>query len=536
MIGRGIGRAAKQVIGGIGLLGALSGCADREEAAIRAFSRASLDLRGVRPSLDEIERLQNRPADLDAMLDGLPDDPRFGWNVALQHEPSWSTRVEAQDLTRVDYGIANESGYMRDTGEEPLRILAWIADHDLPWTDVVTAEWTVVTPQLAADWPVSYVDPEQASTETNAWHQARYTDGRAMAGVLSSSGFWWRYNSTYTNANRGRANAVSRILLCNNYLEREIAFNPELDLTDEEAVLHAIRNDTGCLGCHATLDPLGAFFWGYYHELNNNIHDWAYYHPNREDYWEPFLVAPAYYGTPGEDMADLGRAIAADPRLIECVVRRSREALLQRPTDPADLDTLTRHRENFLAGGITLRALYRSLLADPAYRAVDDTGPWKVMSPDRFASALADLTGWSFQAEGHDVLAEDWFGLRSQAGGGRSLTGQAPEPTTTGVEVQENLALTAASFAARRDAVDPDHAQLFTRIDFTMTPDTQERLMREQIRDLHLRALGEDVALQGEEVDRLLDLWIALEAESDTVVAWTGVLAALIRDPAFVVY
>lgn len=523
----------------LGALGALAGCADRQEEAIRAYSRASLDLRGVRPSLEEIRRLQDRPGDLGAMLDTLPDDPRFGWSVALQHEPSWGTRVESQDVNRVDYGMANESGYMRDTGEEPLRILAWIADHDLPWTDVVTAGWTVVTPQLAATWPVSALDEGGGAGADNGeggWHRAHYTDGRAMAGILSSNGFWWRYTTTYNNANRGRANAVSRILLCNNYLEREIAFDPTLDLTDEEAVLYAIRNDEGCLGCHATLDPLGAFFWGYYHENTNNVNDWAYYHPNREDLWEPFLVAPAYYGKPGDDIADLGRAVAEDPRLISCVVQRSREALLQRPTDPADLDTLSRHRENFLAGGVTLRALYRSLLADPAYRATDASGPWKVMSPDSFASALHDLTGWSFRAEGHDVLEEDWFGLRSQAGGGRSLTGQAPEPTTAGVEVQENLALAAASFAARRDAVDPDAAQLFTRIDFTMTPDTQERLMREQIRDLYLRVLGEDVPLRGEEVDRMLDLWIALEADSDTVVAWTGVLAALIRDPAFVVY
>ncbi len=521
-------------LSGTTLLLLLTGCGgDRAEDAIRVYSRASVDLRGVRPSVGELEPLIANPDRLDEALAALPDDPRFGWSVALQHEPLWGTRVEAEDVARLNYGIANESGYMRLTGEEPLRILAWIADHDLPWTDIVTAQWTVAHDQLASTWPVDY--PAGAT----GWQQVRYTDGRAAAGLLSSSGFWWRYGSTYNNANRGRANALSRILLCNNYLEREIAFNPALDLTDEAAVLNAIRTDPGCLGCHATLDPLGAYLWGYYHELNNNIHDWAYYHPNREDYWEPFLLPPGYYGQPGDDIADLGQKMAEDPRIIDCIVRRSWEAMLQQQAGLAEMDALSRHREAFLAGGITLRSLYRSLLMDTRYRELDgDQAAWKMMSPDRYQSAVEDITGWSFQADGgHDVLAEDWFGLRAQAGGGRALTAQAAEPTTTGVEVQERLALAAASFAARRDAVDPANAGLFTVIDFTMTPETDGRLMREQIQQLYLRVLGERVSPGGEEVDRMMALWTELQADGgDTVVAWTGVLSAMLRDPAFLIY
>ena len=51
------------------------------------------------------------------------------------------------------------------------------------------------------------------------------------------------YTSTISNANRLRANAISTILLCNDYLQHPISFERDSNLLDEEGVAEAIKTD-----------------------------------------------------------------------------------------------------------------------------------------------------------------------------------------------------------------------------------------------------------------------------------------------------
>lgn len=517
----------------MGALILLWGCNHQtQDDALRIYARASLDLRGTRPSSTEAEDILKHPQHLEDALQTLLDDPRVGWNIALQHSALWQTRSDATDVAQVDFAIDNESGYLRSAGEEPLRIFAWIADHNLPWSDIVRAKWTVVDPTLAARWPVDY------PSDGSGWQQAHYTDGRPQAGILSSSGFWRRYTTTFNNANRGRVNALSRILFCEDYLDRPVEFDASVDLTNEDVVREAVRTNPSCQACHSTLDPMGAYLWGYYVEFSNNITDWAWYHPNREDFWETFEVPPGYYGQPGHTIDDLGLQMAADPRLIQCIVKRSYETMLQRSSTLDDFDTLTHHREAMLNGGATIKALYASLLQDPAYRRLDgDDATWKELSPDSYASALYDLTGWQFIADGHDVFSEDYFGLRALAGGGRATAGQLLEATPTMIAVQERLSLAAADYVAHADAADPSQARLFTLITFKESPNNDEDRIRQQIAALSLRVLSTRVDPQDDAVDQLFIIWQAVYlSKNDPIGAWAAVLAAVLRDPAFTVY
>ncbi|MEN9785877.1 MAG: hypothetical protein RLZZ299_1141 [Pseudomonadota bacterium] len=517
------------------LIAALWGCAaaDAGPDALTVFARASLDLRGVRPSADEAASLLSDPASLDARLDTLPDDPRFGWNLALQLAPVWQTRADESDAFNRLAAVENRASFLASIGEEPLRLVAWIADHDLPWTEVVRADWTVVDPTLADAWPVDY------PTGATGWQQVPYVDGRPAAGVLATSGLWWRYTSTYGNANRGRANAVSRILLCNDYLERPVPFDPALDLTDEAAVGEAVQSNPSCVACHAAVDPMGAHLWGFYAEFTDVTGEVARYHPEREDHWRAFGTPPGYFGVPA-DMANpgaLGLSVAQDPRFIQCAVRRTWGALVQREPQASDARALLVHREAMLAGGVTLRALVRSVLRDPAYRALDgDAGAWRLMAADTWASAVEDLTGWRFAVAEGDVMREDRFGVRSLAGYVRS-SGIVPRgPSPTQVEVHERWAQQAARHAARHDADAPEDAFLLRDVPVAEEPD--EDALRSQIVALHLRVLSQVVAPDAPEVDEELQLWRAIVARTagDTVEAWAVLIEYLLRDPAFVVY
>jgi hypothetical protein len=510
---------------------------------VELLTRASLDLRGVRPTVAEIEAVEADPSALEPTIETFYDDPRFETRVAdlfaevfLTRTESYLVSFEAYDLDAFVF-----ADVLRSIGDEPLRVVGYVAAHDLPITDLVTADWTMADERLAAMWPLDY--PAGAT----GWRQARYTDGRPAAGLLASNALWWRYQSTASNANRKRANTASRIFLCHDYLVRPIEFDRNVNLLDETAIADALRTDPGCLNCHTSLDPLAAYFFGFwwYEAASSEI---ASYHPSRERHWEEVLgTPPAYYGTPGSSLADLGRSIAADNRFPECLVQHVTELLLRRDTTLLDANDLTLHREALLDGGLTLSSLFRSVIASPAYRAATDAGlpgtqvPLKMATPALLGTQIEDLTGFTWKnTSGGDLLQTDAMGFLTLAGGadGVYAVENSTAPNTTLLLVQERLAEAAADFVTRNDAAaDPGEARLFDLVTFEETPETGAAAMTTQIRHLHLRLFGRRVAPDGPEVTSNLALWSDLYAvDGDPVRAWSGLLSALLRDPDLLFY
>lgn len=540
------------------LLTLLSGCGEPEPATVpapaapeawepmdagRLLTRMSLDLRGVRPTPAELDRVEADPEALEELLDELLADPRLEARVADLFAEVFLTRTE-------DFGVSFEAydleGFtyadvLRSVGDEPLRMIGRIAATDRPITDLVTADWTMADERLARIWPLDYPEGQ------TGWREARYTDGRPAAGVLTSNALWWRYQSTDSNANRKRANTASRILLCHDYLTRPIEFDRNVNLLDEEAVEDALSTNPGCVNCHASLDPLAAYFFGFWwYETSSS--EVARYHPSRERNWETALgTPPSYYGEPGSSLADLGRQIAADNRFPECMVEHVTELLLRREAGLLDADRMTAHREALLAGGLRLRPLLKSVLSSPEYQAESDAGlpgtqaPTKLVSPTLLGSQVEDLTGFRWRSlEGYDLLLTDSVGFLTLAGGadGVYATRDATSPNPTLLLVQERLAEAAADHVVNADAaVIPSERRLFGLVSFQETPDTDRAAMVAQIQHLHRRVFGRAIAANGEEVEANLGLWSELYAlDADPLTAWSGLLSALLRDPDFLFY
>ncbi|MCB9741133.1 MAG: DUF1588 domain-containing protein [Alphaproteobacteria bacterium] len=504
--------------------------------AVKQLTRASLDLRGVRPSPEELAQVEADPSAVDGLIEGfMADDEAFGRRVRDLFAEHYRTRTEYYYISADAYGLADGPDFIRSMGEEPLRVLSRIATEDLPYSELVTGDWTMANETLERVWPLAREDGE-------GWQVAHYQDGRPPAGVLSTNAMWLRYTSTTSNANRARANAVSRILLCHDYLSRPIHFDRNVNLLDQEAVETALRSDPSCVNCHTSLDPLASYFFGFFHYDFYNPDEVSVYHPERELIWRDTTeVSPAFYGDPGYTLTDLGQQLAGDPRFVECAVEQVYEGLLRRDATLDDADALTRHREAFLDGGLTLRALFRSVVNDPDYTAgaTDEAGrvPKKMLTPELLASSVEDITGFALTYQGYALMASDQVGYRTLAGGadGFNVTSSALSPNTTLLLVQERLAQQAAWFAAERDAAGP--AELFTRINFTETPESGRDAMVAQIQDLHLRVLGTHVDADGPEVEANLALWQDLyEVEREQVDAWAGLLSVLLRDPDFLFY
>jgi len=500
--------------------------------------RASLDLRGVRPTVDELDRVDDDPAAVETLIEDYLQDPRFGERVISLYSEIYLTRLDYYYVTAEEYGLYDEPAFARSVGEEPLRILARIATEDLPYSDIVTADWTMADESLGTAFPVDY------PSDGTGWQPVQYTDGRPMAGVLTTNSMWWRYMSTSSNANRGRANAVSRVLLCSDYLTRPIEFDRDVNLLDAGAVADALANNPGCVACHHSLDPLASYFWGFFYYNYSSKLDITAYHPEREFLWESYTgVAPGYHGEPGYTLTDLGQQLAADPRLIECAVEQAWTLFLQRDVLLDDTDPLVDHREVFLDSGLKLRSLVRSILQSPEYRAgaTDDPRavPLKMVTPDLLASQLEALTGYRFTYYGYDMMQTDTYGLRTLAGGvdGAFVTAGAREPIPTLVLVQQRLAEAAADYVVDHDRANPDDPRLFTHINFGETPVTGRDAMVAQIQDLHLRFFGDRIDADGPEIDANLALWDELfTLEPDPAVAWKGLTSALLRDPEFLFY
>lgn len=514
---------------------ALLGCAEPAAEPLPAtqlVTRWSLDTRGVRPSVYDLESVAESPERAEEWLDYYLADDRFGERVWSAVSPVWLTRADEADSLDANYSVDDETALVTAFGEEPIRLVGEVARADLPYTEIVTGDWTMVNERLAEWYPTDYPEGSEG------WQVARWTDRRPEAGVLATNGLWWRYQTTTGNANRGRANAIGRILLCSDTLDKSIELDATADLTDEAAIVDAVSNNPSCVACHASLDPLGSYLWGFYVESTTNTRDFAYYHPERERYWETYGhgVVPGFYGEPGDGLAELGRQIAGDPRFVTCAVEQATEILLQRPVDADDTDTLVAHREAFLAGGLTVRALWRAVLTSEEYRATPesagDGATWKMVTPDQYVSQLEDITGWTFEADDADVYAEDRYGLRSMAGGGRAVfgTGVYLDPTPTMTLVQQRLSEGAAGRVAEHDRQNPDEARVFEVDDFTATSPSAERL-----RALVLRTLSRGPT--DDELATLTTLWADLHAsEGDAEGAWAGVLAVLFRHPDFLLY
>ena len=498
-----------------------------ELAPTQLARRISLDVRGTPPTLAEYRQILDDPDVVNRLARDWLEDPRFADRVVSLYSEITLTRTARLPFSAAALGVSNRAAFERSVGEEPLRLIAHVAAEDRPWTELVTADYTMATPALAEAFPIDR--PGVA----DGWTVSHYTDGRPAAGILSTNGLWWRYTSTASNANRKRANQVSRILLCNDYLTRPVEFDRNVNLLDEGAVLDALQTDPACVSCHVSLDPLAGYLYGFWWVNQESAIDASRYHPERERYWDQVTgIAPGYYGQPGNDLRDLGVQIASDPRFVTCAVEQAYELLLRRDPAFADQDRLTDHRQAFIEGGLTLRSLFASILEDPLYRATHDDAPGatslRFASPDLLASQIEGLTGFRWTFTGDDMLTTDSVGLRTLAGGadGYAVTEVSRTPNATAVLVQQRLAELAIG-----------HLVTEGPVPWLGVVDPAAAPQHDIIADLVLATLGDPVEPDSEAVEALTDLFESIEtAEGSREAAWAGLVYALLRDPEFVTY
>jgi hypothetical protein len=507
--------------------------------------RASLDLRGVVPTLAELDAVAADPALVDSMIEGFLDDPRYEGRLVDLFAEQLLTRNEEFNIRSWEWGLPPDQdfAYLRAIGNEPPRLMAHIATRDLPWTDVATADYTMANDMLFWLYPLEPLDETDVGEE---WRVARYTDDRPAGGVVTTNGLWWRYFTTPSNFNRSRAAALSRLFLCEDYLTRPIQFDA-VEILDGGSVDEAIETNPACVTCHSTLDPLAASMFGFWWFDMYSPEDVVRYHPEREGLGKYYLDEDmAWFGQPMADAADLGPMLAADPRFKSCAVQTMAKALWRRPIDLGDFSTLQSVQATFEAGGLRHKVLIQALVKGEDYRvgSLLDGAPAeeenrlstrRLLAPEVLESAVADLTGFKWTWTGYDELTNDVYGFRVLAGGmdGHDTTQPEREPTLTRALVMKRLAEAAAETVVAKELGTEGAARsLFGAI--TLDDRPGDEAFTAELTALHRRIHGQ----RPDAVELVRDeaLWTAVESEQGPLAAWTSLLTVWIRDPAFWTY
>lgn len=529
----------------------LAGCAPVVEDTYTSLSpraglvRLSLELRGVRPTEEELAAIEADPELYPQFVDRYLDDPRFLGRMREVFNQRFLTRTGDNYFDPAEAGLEElDAALVGDSvGEEPLRLLTYILENDLPYSYMVTATHTMADPVLAQMWDLDREEGE-------GWQPATWRDGRPAAGILSMTTIWQRYPSMGGNANRHRANAISRMLLCDDYLSRPIVLDRaavDLLTIDPE---NAISVTPSCQSCHSTLDPLSANLFGFFHYDALDGIDGITYLPENEQGWRDYAnKEPGYYGRPTANIEELGAAIAGDTRFADCAVRTVWEGLSQRPYTDDDWAELQEFRDAYDASGGRLAPIVRAVVMSDAFRAgatsdatLDDRlATVRIVSPAQLADSIEALTGYRWRFDGRDGLTTNDLGLPVLTGGidSRYVTVRASTPSLGMAFVQERLAQAAARHVAEHDLADgrTEDAILLRYVTANDTPESAPDAFDAQIRWLYLRITGEPLAADAAEPAALSALWSELmKVDASPTSAWAGVVSAVLRDPRVIFY
>ncbi|NCG17571.1 MAG: hypothetical protein GWP91_00960 [Rhodobacterales bacterium] len=553
--------------------------------------RASIVLRGVRPSVADMDAVVADPTAYEDIIETYLASPEFSTTIGDVYAEVLMMRTDVQAQMPL-MGTMADTQYVESiykaTSESPLKLVQQIVDEDLPLTTLVTADWMWTNKTLSTVYGLPFDEdgPE--------WQKSWWADGRPAGGLLSDSEIWRRHVSAGSNFNRLRANFLADVFLCDNYSGRDIALINGVNIADEFAVANAALVVPECVSCHQTMDPLASHLWGFKLMLKGNhivdafrngCIDWQdpqhpsplpeinytwgqycypleNYLPAHEDDWEAWNIRPpSYYGSPSHDLQTLGANIAEDPRFAMCAARSFTGYFTQTDKMAVAYELASEHRDVFIESGYSAKALARSIVLSSEFAIKfapdEETVGVQVIRPEQYDRLVYDLTGFRWMAVADEpdcavnyndfkgsqcwgpvnLAQSDVFGFRSMAGGidGYLVTSPVHSPTPTKEIVMGRFAAEDAAFVVDSDlSLVVSERRLLTKLDGS---DWSEAMVRDQLVSLHWQMLGLAVVADDESINEYWALYQdRLSRDSDTAGAWKLIIHALLRDPRVLFY
>jgi len=443
---------------------------------------------------------------------------------------------------------------------EPIQLINHVIRQNRPFTEIVTADYTVVNPYSAALYGLTtpFIDP----TDVNDWREVKLAVTRVgspvpwpHAGVLSSPMWLNRFPTTTTNRNRHRARMVYRDFLATDILA--IADRP-IDAASATAFLNPTREDPSCKVCHSQIDPIAGSFQKW------NANDQELWDPALN--WFPEMYPPGFEGEvmPSSDFSRalpwLGARVATDPRFPVAITRHVFKGLTgQTPLNyPATGDpsfdskrtayvmqetVLAAIARDFVDSNFDFRTVVKGVIKSPYFRAdnaVDaldedtagvlaDIGTARFVTPERLARKIQAVTGAPWARSTTDRRDNMTTDFRIPYGGIDSdlivdrLT--APNGLMSGVawRMANEVACNVTAWDFTRPAAE---RSLFPQVAITDMPEVGgapsadgEAKIRAGLVHLHEQVLGEALAPDHPEITRSYQLWLETWREGKAALA-----------------
>ena len=529
----------------------------------KLLRRVTLSLAGRLPSAAETaavagQGLQALPALLDAVVkeDAFYERLREGFNdiflttglednaeTVLSYDHFEKTRgwAEKHDLNHIKdekdrqqarYKLYDD--YRKSIHGEPMKLIEHIVRNDRPFTEIVTADYIMVTPYSARgygiydelkakfknpDDPFEYIPVRLRALigRDKSDNQESATGFYPHAGLLSTFQYLRRYPTTETNRNRQRARVYFLHFLGEDVLELAAR------VSDAAAVSAKYKIPTmqasECVVCHKSVDPIAGLFQDY----------WRFegVYGRRKDGWFQDMFGA---GFEGEDLPAaerwralqwLGERTAKDPRFAVAMVEHVIYILTGRKAlpPPKDLDDplyAARRRAyqaqrkqiesiatRFAQTGFNLKSVIKDWAVSDFYRAdglataaanpqrraeLDDIGLMRMLAPEQVERKVAAIFGTPW---GHldDQMAMLYGGIDS-----KEVTERAADPSGAMGAIQRILA---NDVACRQTALDftrkPSGRLLFPDVEPDTMPGASpeaDAKIRSTIVHLHERVLG----------------------------------------------
>ncbi|MEO8703685.1 MAG: DUF1585 domain-containing protein [Kofleriaceae bacterium] len=490
---------------------------------VEHLNRASMALRGQRPSIDELRAVDADPEALPGIVDRYLATPEFGATIRELHNETLLMRLETSQFmfpSKPPFDRMTMTAVEMNTiWEEPLRLIEDVVMSDEPYTKIVTADYTMANATSSVVWglPAHAGPPE-------TWTRTHYSDDREAGGVLATNALYQRWRSAGANFNRGRANMISRTLLCHDFTSSDIAVDTSVDLSDPDAVSAAVVANPACAGCHQTLDPLASYSFAFDRKIAPAQIDsypvTNYRARDVEDWKTKNKRPPGFFGQPAAGLAGLGLAIADDPRFARCTATRFASFLTEVPQPQLSREWIARLQRELVASNFDAKALVKAIVMSDEFRVShhDDpaaaeavVGALKVR-PEQLDRMLRSVTGFDWSTTSTEelrkvpygtsnLLQSDFIGFRVLAGGIDSYFVTSPVHTMTATSslVASAAAAAAADFVVEHDAAAaPGDRTLFVAASLDSVDPVE---IRAQLVHLHARIYGELVASDAPEVD-----------------------------------
>lgn len=553
-------------------------------SAKRLWRRITLSLAGRLPNAEELAIVEQRgEAAIPELMDKLMQEPAFyfrlkeGFNdifltrgydcnaeTVLSYHHFEKTRhwTEQYDLNHIPEAERQRARwkladvYRESLLREPMELVEHIVKNDRPFTEIVTADYIMVSPYTARGYgifeevksqfknpedPFEYVPARlKALVGRDEKVQESATGMYPHSGLLSTFHYVRRYPTTETNRNRLRARMYFQHFLGIDIMQ----LAPRV--TDAAAVDAKYKVPTmeapDCVVCHRTVDPIAGLFQDYNEE--------GHLGP-RKDGWYRDMFEPGFGDEklPAEEKWRapqwLGERTAKDPRFAVAMVEHVYYLLFGRkvmfpPEDIEDPTFAIRRRAwkeqrrllervavKFRESNFNLKVVFKELALSELYRAdrvqnekltedrraeLDEVGVSRMLTPEQLERKLEAVFGkkWGRLEESFAIL---YGGIDSQ-----TVTERMLEPSGAMGALQRMMANDMACNHVWRDFTKPAAERRFfglvEREDIPGKSEETDRKIRDQVVFLHGYLLGVERTASDPEVERTFQLYKSIIEEA----------------------